>query len=131
MESIYIHGGIALQGQVRVQGSKNAVLPVMAATLLTEGTSTIGNCPRLKDVYHMQTLLESLGCVTARDKEMLKVHAANVSTLRAGNALVHYSSGRIAGQAWRSAGGISRRLRDWRETYRYTHRSLKEAERAF
>ena len=83
MESIYIHGGIALQGQVRVQGSKNAVLPVMAATLLTEGTSTIGNCPRLKDVYHMQTLLESLGCVTARDKEMLKVHAANVSTLRA------------------------------------------------
>jgi len=83
LESIYIHGGIALQGQVRVQGSKNAVLPVMAATLLTEGTSTIGNCPRLKDVYHMQTLLESLGCVTARDKEMLKVHAANVSTLRA------------------------------------------------
>ena len=65
LESIYIHGGIALQGQVRVQGSKNAVLPVMAATLLTEGISTIGNCPKLKDVYHMQTLLESLGCTTA------------------------------------------------------------------
>lgn len=83
MESIYIHGGIALQGQVRVQGSKNAVLPVMAATLLTEGISTIGNCPKLKDVYHMQTLLESLGCTTVRDKETLRVHAAEADAQHA------------------------------------------------
>ncbi|MDE5679075.1 MAG: UDP-N-acetylglucosamine 1-carboxyvinyltransferase, partial [Lachnospiraceae bacterium] len=87
MESIYIHGGITLQGQVRVQGSKNAVLPVMAATLLTEGTSIIRNCPRLKDVYHMQTLLESLGCVTARDKEMLKIRATDVDMLHASKGM--------------------------------------------
>lgn len=87
MESIYIHGGITLQGQVRVQGSKNAVLPVMAATLLTEGTSIIRNCPRLKDVYHMQTLLESLGCETVRDKETLKIHTTNVDTLHALNGM--------------------------------------------
>ncbi|MDE5804537.1 MAG: UDP-N-acetylglucosamine 1-carboxyvinyltransferase [Lachnospiraceae bacterium] len=87
MDSIYIHGGITLQGQVRVQGSKNAVLPVMAATLLTEGTSIIRNCPKLKDVYHMQTLLESLGCVTVRDKETLKIHATDVDILHASKGM--------------------------------------------
>lgn len=83
MEAIYIQGGISLQGQVRVQGSKNAVLPVLAATLLTKGTSVIGNCPRLTDVYYMQTLLESLGCVVSRDKERLKVRTAQVDILHA------------------------------------------------
>ncbi|MGN1148479.1 MAG: UDP-N-acetylglucosamine 1-carboxyvinyltransferase [Lachnospiraceae bacterium] len=87
MESIYIHGGIALQGQVRIQGSKNAVLPVLAATLLTEGTSVIENCPRLLDVYHMQTLLESLGCMVIRDKERLRISAENVDILHALNRM--------------------------------------------
>ena len=83
MESIYIHGGIALQGQVRIQGSKNAVLPVLAATVLIEGTSIIENCPRLLDVYHMQTLLKSLGCVTLWDGEKLKVNADGVDIVHA------------------------------------------------
>mgnify|MGYP002644241671 CR=1 FL=1 len=83
MESIYIHGGIALQGQVRIQGSKNAVLPVLAATLLTEGMNVIGNCPRLTDVYHMQILLQSLGCMVVRDKGTLKVNASDVDILHA------------------------------------------------
>lgn len=81
MESIYIHGGIALQGQVKIQGSKNAVLPVLAATLLTEGNSVIVNCPRLTDVYHMQILLKSLGCVAIRDKGKLKINASGVDIL--------------------------------------------------
>lgn len=83
MEAIYIHGGITLQGQVRIHGSKNAVLPVMAATLLADGVSVIGNCPRLSDVYYMQTLLDSLGCQVARDKEKLKIDAAQVDILHA------------------------------------------------
>lgn len=83
MEAIYIHGGIALQGQVRIQGSKNAVLPVLAATLLTKGTSVLDNCPRLSDVYHMQTLLESLGCGVIRDKKRLKIRTEQVDILRA------------------------------------------------
>lgn len=83
MEAIYIHGGINLQGQVRIQGSKNAVLPVLAATILAEGTSEIGNCPRLTDVDHMQTLLKSLGCMVSRDKEVLKVDPAGCDMLHA------------------------------------------------
>ncbi len=83
MEAIYIHGGITLQGQVKIQGSKNAVLPVMAATLLTGDTCEINNCPRLTDVYHMQKLLESLGCFVTRDKEILKIDTKQVDILHA------------------------------------------------
>lgn len=87
MESIYVHGGIALQGQVGVQGSKNAVLPVLAATLLTEGTNIIKNCPRLTDVYHMQTLLKNLGCMVIWKEGKLKVNAGRVDTLHALSAM--------------------------------------------
>lgn len=62
MDSIRIQGGIALQGKVRVQGSKNASLPVLAATLLVGESSLIRNCPRIADVYSMVSLLKSLGC---------------------------------------------------------------------
>lgn len=62
MDSIRIQGGMALQGKVRIQGSKNASLPVLAATLLAEEGSFIGNCPRIADVYSMVSLLKSLGC---------------------------------------------------------------------
>ena len=62
MNSIRIQGRIALQGKVRIQGSKNASLPVLAATLLTRGCSCIRNCPRISDVHSMVSLLKSLGC---------------------------------------------------------------------
>lgn len=62
MDSIRIQGGVALQGKVRIHGSKNASLPVLAATLLVEGKSSIGNCPRIADVYSMVSLLKELGC---------------------------------------------------------------------
>ena len=83
MDSVNIRGGIALQGQVGIQGSKNAVLPVLAATLLAEGTSVIQNCPRLADVYHMQTLLKSLGCSVTREKDRLKVNTDGMNGPRA------------------------------------------------
>ncbi len=62
MDAIQIQGGIPLQGNVRIQGSKNAVLPVLAATLLTQDTSYIKNCPKITDVQAMIELLECLGC---------------------------------------------------------------------
>ncbi|MCI8692325.1 MAG: UDP-N-acetylglucosamine 1-carboxyvinyltransferase [Lachnospiraceae bacterium] len=62
MNSIRIQGGIALQGKVLIQGSKNAVLPVLAATLLTQECSCIRNCPRITDVHSMVCLLKALGC---------------------------------------------------------------------
>lgn len=78
MDSIRIQGGIALQGKVRVQGSKNASLPVLAATLLVGERSFIRNCPRIADVYAMVSLLKSLGCAVHWNKSGITVDSAQV-----------------------------------------------------
>lgn len=66
MTTLHIHGGIPLQGKVCIQGSKNASLPILAATLLAEDFSCIHNCPQIADVRHMICLLQSLGCRVSR-----------------------------------------------------------------
>ncbi len=78
MDSIHIQGGIALQGQVRIQGSKNAALPVLAATLLTVEQSYIRNCPRIADVHAMVSLLRKLGCLVTWREEGLQVDSSQV-----------------------------------------------------
>ena len=50
MKGIRITGQIPLDGEVRIQGSKNAALPVMAAALLNRGTTVLKACPRITDV---------------------------------------------------------------------------------
>ncbi len=69
MDSIHICGGCPLNGSVRVQGSKNAVLPILAATILVEGVSTLNNCPKITDVLCMIRLLQSIGCRVSADWE--------------------------------------------------------------
>ena len=61
MKQIYIRGGVPLTGEVRIQGSKNAALPVLAATILAKGEHEIKNCPKIADVYCMLDLLATLG----------------------------------------------------------------------
>ncbi|CAM4074773.1 UDP-N-acetylglucosamine 1-carboxyvinyltransferase [Geobacillus stearothermophilus] len=62
MEKIIVRGGNRLSGTVKVEGAKNAVLPVIAATLLaTKGTSTIHDVPALSDVYTISEVLRYLG----------------------------------------------------------------------
>lgn len=78
MDSIHIHGKIPLQGHVKIQGSKNAALPIMAATLLIDGCCELQNCPRITDVFCMQTLLKSLGCRISREADKLKICADTV-----------------------------------------------------
>lgn len=56
-----INGGKKLHGTIRVAGSKNAVLPILAATLLTERRCIIHNVPRIRDVEVMMQLMESVG----------------------------------------------------------------------
>lgn len=82
MDSIHVHGGVCLQGNVRIQGSKNAALPVLAATILTKETNVIRNCPRIADVYQMLSLLESLGCEVCWEEDGVRVDAANVGMRR-------------------------------------------------
>ena len=61
MDKIVVEGGTQLKGTVRISGAKNAVLPVLAATLLTRGRNIIQGVPKVRDVATMIKLLEDLG----------------------------------------------------------------------
>mgnify|MGYP006268689365 CR=1 FL=1 len=60
-------GGARLQGEVRVPGAKNSVLKLMAAALLTQGTTTLRDVPEIHDVEIMAELLRRLGCIVEHD----------------------------------------------------------------
>ena len=79
MDAVRIYGGKCLNGQTTIQGSKNASLPILAATLLINGTCEIENCPDISDVYHMQRLLESLGCIVERQGSLVRVNTEGLS----------------------------------------------------
>lgn len=79
MDAIHIRGGNALFGETKIQGSKNAVLPVMAAALLIEDVCMIENCPCISDVHHMQELLSGIGCRISRTEHTLMIDARNLS----------------------------------------------------
>lgn len=79
MDAVRIYGGKSLSGQTKVQGSKNASLPILAATLLIDGRCEIENCPDISDVYHMLRLLESLGCQVTRQEDIIRVNTRGVS----------------------------------------------------
>lgn len=75
MDKLVITGGKKLSGEVRVSGSKNAALPIMAATLLTDAPCTLLGVPRLRDTLTMMKLLESLGKKVSYEKGKLTVLA--------------------------------------------------------
>ena len=62
MEGFRVRGGERLEGQARVDGAKNAVLPILAAALLPQGGVVIRDCPDIRDVHAMAGILSKLGC---------------------------------------------------------------------
>lgn len=62
MEKLVIEGGRPLSGTIRIHGAKNAALPILAASIMAEGTHTIHNIPDLKDIGVMAAILRALGC---------------------------------------------------------------------
>ncbi len=67
MGRLSIYGGKPLKGQIEIQGSKNAVLPILAATLLAQEPCEIKNCPDLTDVRAAFSILENLGAKITYD----------------------------------------------------------------
>ena len=66
---IQIHGGRPLSGTVKVQGSKNASLPLLASSILIPGESIFHNCPLITDIFYMKKLLKSIGCQIVDESE--------------------------------------------------------------
>jgi len=78
MESFVIKGGVPLHGAVEISGSKNAALPVMAATLLTSEPCVIRRVPDLSDTRFMAQILESLGATAKFENGTLTVRAQKI-----------------------------------------------------
>ena len=70
MAKILISGGTPLRGEVRISGAKNAVLPILTASLLADGELSIGNVPHLQDVTTMMELLGQMGVERVMDDHM-------------------------------------------------------------
>ena len=89
MDYFQILGGTPLKGRIPVSGAKNAALPILAATLLTDKVSTLSNVPHLNDITTMVELLGALGADVAIDESMaLQVSAAQLNNQRAPYELV-------------------------------------------
>ena len=82
MQKIVVTGGVPLQGEVRISGAKNAVLPILCATLLADGPVDIGNVPHLHDVVTTIKLLRELGAMVEHDIEAghVRVDARSVNS---------------------------------------------------
>ena len=78
MESFLIKGGVPLHGEVEISGSKNAALPIMAATLLSSEPCVVRRVPDLSDTRFMVKILESLGAKVKFENGTLTVHAKKI-----------------------------------------------------
>jgi UDP-N-acetylglucosamine 1-carboxyvinyltransferase len=89
MDRLQIEGGVALSGDVRISGAKNAALPIIAGTLLADGPVTLGNVPHLHDVTTMIALLGNMGVqITVDDRMQVEVDARTTSKFVAPYELV-------------------------------------------
>jgi len=80
MEKLLINGGNPLEGEIKISGAKNAVLPILAATLLIDKPATISNVPHLHDVTTTLSLLGSMGVSTLVDERMnIEVDSSTIS----------------------------------------------------
>jgi UDP-N-acetylglucosamine 1-carboxyvinyltransferase len=79
MSQLLVKGGRRLEGEVFIQGAKNSVLPILAATLLTKGQVELRGCPRLRDVDASIRILETLGCSARWEGDSLVVDTTELS----------------------------------------------------
>ena len=79
MSYFAVKGGVKLNGTATVNGAKNSVLPILAATLLNAGENIIHNCTDLKDVESAVKILRHLGCKIKREGKTLIVDSSVIS----------------------------------------------------
>ena len=88
MSRLLIQGGNRLAGEVTIQGAKNSVLPVLAATILTGGEVELRRCPHLRDVEASIRILQALGCRAAWQGDTLAVDTSRMSGCAIPDALM-------------------------------------------
>ena len=88
MEKLIIQGGTPLEGRIRVSSAKNAVLPIIAATLLASTPSTLLEIPDLEDVHTICDVIASLGVKVTKDGDNITFDASTISAVEAPHDLV-------------------------------------------
>jgi EPSP synthase (3-phosphoshikimate 1-carboxyvinyltransferase). len=88
MSSIRVNGGGRLKGELKIQGSKNAALPIIAATILNKGITVLKNCPKILDVYHMIKILKELGCSADWDNNTLIIDTRELTSAKVSESSV-------------------------------------------
>ena len=82
MQKLIIVGGKKLNGTINISGSKNATLPILAASILNKNKVTIQNIPLVKDVETMIDLLSLIGSKIKQEKKKRKIEILNNSKLK-------------------------------------------------
>ena len=88
MQKLEVFGANRLNGQINISGSKNASLPILAATLLSNKKIYLKNLPRVRDIETMINLLRSLGSITRFYKKKLVIDNSNQNKVFASYNLV-------------------------------------------
>ena len=89
MSSYIIEGGKRLQGATYVSGSKNASLPIMAASILNKGITKLYNVPNIHDTQMMIEILKSLGCRVKKNKNKVTIDSRNINKFEIPENLMH------------------------------------------
>lgn len=84
-----VDGGRTLSGEVRIQGSKNSTLPILAATLLCRGECVLYHCPALSDVEASLAILRYIGCTARREGSTVIVNTGSVDRFDIPPELMH------------------------------------------
>lgn len=89
MPSYIIEGGKRLEGEVSVSGSKNASLPILAATILNKGTTKLYNVPEIRDTRITQEILKYIGCKVKKHNGKIEVNSKNITRKEIPEDLMH------------------------------------------
>ena len=89
MSSYIIEGGKRLNGEIDISGSKNASLPIMAASILNKGITKLYNVPDIHDTKMMIEILKSLGCKVKKNKNKVVIDSKNITKYEIPEDLMH------------------------------------------
>ncbi len=80
MNKLLVTGGKKLRGEIEIEGAKNSVLPILAATILNGGENVIKNCPMFKDVEVILDILRNLGCKVKVEDNTAIIDSSTISS---------------------------------------------------
>ena len=89
MSSYIIEGGKRLKGETFVSGSKNASLPILAASILNRGITKLYNVPDIHDTVVMIEILKSLGCKVKKNKNKIVIDSKDITKFEIPENLMH------------------------------------------